>query len=143
VTPFLLPLLGGVLIGLSATLLLLFNGRVAGISGIVGGLLQPVSGGEGPWRLSFVGGLLGGGVLLYVLQPSLFGTPTYGSGVGLTVAAGLLVGFGTRLGSGCTSGHGICGMARGSKRSLAATMTFMITAIATVFVLRTLTGGVS
>lgn len=141
-TPFLLPLLGGVLIGLSATLLLLFNGRVAGISGIVGGLLGQV-GGERPWRMAFLAGLLGGGVLLQAVRPGLFGEPTYGSGLALTVAAGLLVGFGTRLGSGCTSGHGICGLARGSQRSLAATLTFMGVAIATVFVLRTLTGGVS
>lgn len=141
-TPFLLPLLGGVLIGLSATLLLVFNGRVAGISGIVGGLLDRAPG-ERPWRLAFVTGLVAGGILLQTFRPGVFGNPAAGSGMALTVIAGLLVGFGTRLGSGCTSGHGICGLARGSKRSLAATLTFMGTGIAAVFVLRTLGGGVS
>lgn len=141
-TSFLLPLLGGVLIGVSSVMLLVFNGRIAGISGILGGLLQPS--GETPWRLAFLGGLLGMGALLFTFQPGLFGAaPALGSGPVLTVTAGLLVGFGTRLGSGCTSGHGISGMGRGSKRSIVATMTFMATAIVTVFVLRTLTVGAS
>lgn len=140
-TSALLPLLGGVLIGVSSVTLWVFNGRIAGISGILGGLLRPASG-ETPWRLAFLGGLLGMGALLFALQPGLFGTaPTLGSGPVLTVAAGLLVGFGTRLGNGCTSGHGICGMGRGSRRSIFATVTFMATAVLTVFVLRTLTVG--
>lgn len=142
-TDFLPSLLGGVLIGLSATLLLVLNGRIAGISGILGGLLEP-AGNERGWRLAFLGGLLGGGLLIQAVQPAAFGTgPVLGSGTALIVAAGLLVGFGTRLGSGCTSGHGICGMGRGSKRSIVATLTFMATAIVTVFVLRSVTGGVS
>ena len=134
-------LLGGVLIGLGASLLLLFNGRVAGISGIAGGLLQP-SRGEVGWRLAFIGGLVGGGLLLRVLLPGAFGQ---GSGVapgyGLVVLSGLLVGFGTRLGSGCTSGHGVCGLGRGAPRSLGATLTFVAMGMLAVFVLRRLSGG--
>lgn len=139
---FLPSLLGGVVIGLSATLLYVLNGRIAGISGILGSLLEPR--GAQPWRLAFLGGLLGGGVLIQALQPSAFGSgPALGSGAMLIVAAGLLVGFGTRLGSGCTSGHGICGIGRGSKRSIVATLTFMATSIVTVFLMRSLMGGVS
>ncbi len=139
---FLLPLLGGVLIGASASLLLLFNGRTAGISGITGGLLTPTRGDAG-WRFAFVAGLLGGGLLLRALYPGGFGTGTAGSSaMGLTVMAGLLVGFGTRLGSGCTSGHGICGISRGSLRSIVATLVFMATGILTVLALRVVAGGV-
>lgn len=139
--PFLLSLLGGILIGLSASLLLLFNGRVAGISGIAGGLLSPSNGDVG-WRVAFLGGLVLGGVLLVAFLPQAMGAPVI-SGVGLPVLAGLLVGIGTRLGGGCTSGHGVCGVARGAKRSLVATCVFVFTAMVTVFVTRHLMGGVS
>ena len=138
-SPFLLSLLGGVLIGLSASLLLLFNGRIAGVSGIASGLLEPARG-DVSWRAAFLGGLLGGGLLLRFLFPQTLGVPA-ASGVELTVAAGLLVGFGTRLGSGCTSGHGVCGLSRGALRSLVATGTFMVAGVVTVFVVRHVLGG--
>ncbi|MCK8496978.1 MULTISPECIES: YeeE/YedE family protein [Myxococcus] len=138
---FLLPLLGGVLLGLGAALLLLFNGRIAGISGIAGGLWAPSSGDTG-WRVAFIGGLMLGGVVLAAVRPSVLGAPVL-TGVGTPLIAGLCVGFGTRLGSGCTSGHGVCGLARGSKRSLVATLTFMAAGAATVFVTRHLGGGAS
>lgn len=137
-TPF-SALAGGALIGLAAALLILLNGRVAGISGIVGGLLAPRAGEVG-WRLAFVAGLL--------LSPLLFalsvGLPAarIEASQALLVAAGLLVGFGTRLGSGCTSGHGVCGLARLSPRSLAATLCFMAAGVATVYVIRHLLAGV-
>jgi hypothetical protein len=136
---FLLPLLGGVLIGLSASLLLLFNGRVAGISGIASGLVLPTRG-EWGWRAAFVGGLVGGGLLLRVLLPHALGAPVV-RGLGVTLLAGLLVGFGTRLGNGCTSGHGVCGLSRGALRSLVATATFVATGVLTVFLVRHVLGG--
>jgi uncharacterized membrane protein YedE/YeeE len=132
-------LLGGLLIGTAATLTLWANGRIAGISGILSGVIVP-RGRDTIWRLLFVLGLLGG-ALAYAL---LRGQPTpleLQVGPGLTIVAGLLVGFGTRLGSGCTSGHGICGLARFSRRSFTATLTFMLVAIITVFVMRHLIGG--
>lgn len=137
VSTLLLPLAGGALLGLSATLLLLFNGRVAGISGIAGGLLAPVRGDTG-WRVAFVGGLLAGGVLLRWLWPQSMEAPAAAGtgGLLLLVASGLLVGFGARLGNGCTSGHGVCGISRGSVRSLVATVTFMATGAAAVWVVR-------
>lgn len=132
-----LSLLGGALIGLSASLLLLANGRVAGISSVVGSLLAPVRG-DIAWRVLFVAGLLTGGLLLAWLRPVSFATPASPSagGAGLLVAAGLLVGFGSRLGNGCTSGHGVCGISRGSARSIVATFTFMATGVLTVFLAR-------
>jgi uncharacterized protein len=127
-------LLGGILIGLAASALLLFDGRIAGISGIVGGLVLPRRGDVG-WRGSFVAGLLAGGVVLRLVHPAAmalsFDIPPVA-----VVVAGLLVGVGTRVGGGCTSGHGVCGIARGSIRSLAATVTFMATGAITVFVVR-------
>lgn len=132
-------LLGGALIGLASGWLLLATGRIAGISGILGGLLRPAPS-DRAWRLAFLLGLPAGFLLdgwiagaaprvqIEVPTPQL-------------VVAGLLVGFGTRLGSGCTSGHGVCGMARGSPRSLAATATFMALGFATVFVVRHLLGA--
>ncbi|WP_164019649.1 YeeE/YedE family protein [Pyxidicoccus trucidator] len=136
-SPILFSLLGGALIGLSASLLLLANGRVAGISGVVGSLLAPVRG-DIAWRVIFLGGLLAGGLLLAWLLPGSFAAPASlsGGGVALLVAAGLLVGFGSRLGSGCTSGHGICGISRGSTRSIVATLTFVATGVLTVFLVR-------
>jgi uncharacterized protein len=131
-------LLGGLLIGLAASVLLLFDGRIAGISGIVAGLVLPRPGEVG-WRASFVAGLLAGGVVLRVFHRAAmalsFDIPPV-----IVVAAGLLVGVGTRVGGGCTSGHGVCGISRGSIRSLAATITFMATGAITVFVVRHLLG---
>lgn len=126
-------LAGGVLIGTAAALLVLLNGRIAGISGVLGGLLRPAPG-DAAWRLAFVGGLVAAPVL-YAL---LFGAAntTIDASYGALVAGGLLVGVGTRYGSGCTSGHGVCGLSRFSPRSLVATLTFMGAGFATVFVLR-------
>ena len=132
-------LLGGILIGVSATAMLGLLGRVAGISGILGGLLAgDVSG--GPWRAAFVAGLLVGGIVLAAAQPASFAMTLDRSTLAL-VAAGLLVGFGSRLGSGCTSGHGVCGMARGSKRSIIATLTFMTTGALTALLVTQMLGG--
>ncbi|HEY1181853.1 MAG TPA: YeeE/YedE family protein [Rhodocyclaceae bacterium] len=129
-TPY-LSLGGGLLIGLAAAVLLLFNGRIAGISGIVGGLFQ---GGDRAWRAAFILGLLlAPGI--WVLFAPLPATDVAGTPL-LLIVAGLLVGFGSRLGSGCTSGHGVCGLSRLSLRSLVATLSFMGAAMATVFVAR-------
>jgi uncharacterized protein len=124
-------LVGGLLIGLAAALLLLLNGRISGISGIVGGLLVRKSS-EAGWRAAFVAGLLLG-ALAYVLATGDALLVRMQATLPVLVAAGLLVGFGTSLGSGCTSGHGICGVARLSKRSIAATATFVGVAMLTVF----------
>jgi uncharacterized protein len=126
---------GGALIGLGASALLFFNGRVAGISGIVGGLLAPERG-EWEWRAAFVAGLLIGGAALVAFLPPAISAATGRTGV--LAAAGLLVGFGARLGRGCTSGHGVCGISRLSVRSLIGTVTFMLTGVATVAALRML-----
>lgn len=131
-------LLGGVLIGLATSALLALDGRVAGISGIVGGLLRPIPG-DRAWRYVFLLGLLVGGAILRVSVPEVFGAPV--AGPGAIVAAGLLVGFGTRLGSGCTSGHGVCGNSRLSVRSAIATVTFILAGAVTVFVTQHLMGG--
>ena len=123
---------GGVLIGAAAALLLAFNGRVAGVSGIFGGIFTTVASGDRGWRAAFVLGLIGG-AMLYIFFRG--GMTLQLQATGWTfLAGGFLVGFGTRLGSGCTSGHGVCGLARRSPRSLTATMIFMVTAMATVFV---------
>ena len=133
--PYIMAAIGGVLIGLSAVLLMAFSGRIAGVSGIVGGLLPPKPATDRSWRLSFVLGL--------VLAPLILRMATGASGIGapavdypLLLAAGLLVGVGTAFGGGCTSGHGICGMARLSPRSAVAVTVFIIAAIVTVFVTR-------
>ena len=126
-------LAGGALIGLAAALLLLLNGRVAGISGVLGGLLKPVKG-DIAWRAAFVLGLVGA-PLAYLLFARL-PVPRIDASYAALIAAGLLVGVGTRYGSGCTSGHGVCGLARLSPRSLAATACFMASGFATVFVIR-------
>lgn len=139
-SPFLLPLLGGVLIGLSASALLYFNGRTAGVSGIAAGLLGARPGPWG-WRAAFLGGLVGGGFLVQRVMPGAFGDVPGSAALPLLAMAGLLVGFGTRMGNGCTSGHGVCGISRGSRRGIAATITFMVTGALSVFLLRTLTGG--
>ena len=131
-------LVGGLLIGASATMLLVLNGRVAGICGILGGLLTPVRG-EAGWRGAFLAGLLSAPFVVVAVGRAL---PAVSLDVPLPIliVAGLLVGFGTRLGSGCTSGHGVCGLSRGSPRSLVATAVFMATAIVTVFVTRHVMG---
>ncbi|MCG6200116.1 YeeE/YedE family protein [Psychromonas antarctica] len=118
-------LAGGALLGLSASLLMLFSGKVAGISGIIGGLLAPQKG-EFTWRLAFAVGMVGS---LFLLKPFSIDLPDLVSQPSVyIILAGLLVGFGTRLGNGCTSGHGIIGLGRFSKRSIAATSVFMIVA---------------
>ena len=124
---------GGALIGLAAALCLVLNGRIAGISGILGGLLKPVSG-DIAWRVAFVLGLVGA-PLVYGLFAGL-PVPQIDAGNVALIAAGLLVGVGTRYGSGCTSGHGVCGLSRLSPRSLVATACFMGAGFATVFVIR-------
>ena len=131
-------LTGGMLIGLAAAMFALLNGRIAGISGIVGGLLEPARG-DVVWRLAFVFGLVGA-PLVYALFAAV-PAPHIDAGYGMLAAAGLLVGIGTRYGAGCTSGHGVCGLARLSPRSLAATAAFMGAGFATVFVLRHLVGS--
>jgi uncharacterized protein len=126
--------LGGALIGLASAGLLLANGKIAGVSGILGRSFFPAAGDLG-WRLAFLVGLPLGAALATRLTGDRMGfsiTPS----LPLLVGGGLLVGFGTQLGNGCTSGHGVCGLARGSRRSLAATLTFMATAALTVFVVR-------
>ena len=143
-TPF-SGLAGGALIGLAASLLLLFHGRIAGISGILGETLRGEgTRGDGAYRGAFLAGLVAAGIGLRIVYPAAFAS-TLGGGagagtIGLVALAGVLVGYGTRLGNGCTSGHGVCGLSRFSKRSLVATMTFMATGGMTVFVIRHLLG---
>lgn len=137
-TPF-ASTIGGLLIGLSAVIMLLFNGRIAGISGIFRGVISPEEG-EFGWRAAFVGGLLAGGAIMMVIQPELFAI-TIERSVWAVALAGLFVGFGTRLGSGCTSGHGVCGLSRFSARSMVATASFMISGAITVFAVNQLLGG--
>ncbi|EOA5466875.1 YeeE/YedE family protein [Vibrio cholerae] len=125
-------LIGGMLLGISATLMLLMNGKIAGISGILTGLLTPKSR-DFAWRLLFVVGMISGGVIGVKLLDHAVPTDFGVSGIVLATA-GLLVGVGTRLANGCTSGHGICGIGRFSKRSIVATCVFMVVAAVTVFV---------
>ena len=133
-------ILGGALIGLSANIMLLLNGRVAGISGILEGAMA-FFGRESRLQLSFIGGLLLAGLSLNWLYPGAFSGEVTMSVVWVIVA-GVLVGFGTRLGSGCTSGHGVCGLSRFSTRSLVATMTFMAAGFALATILHGVLGGV-
>jgi len=126
-------LAGGIMIGVAAAMLILVNGRIAGIAGIIGGLLRPASG-DMAWRLAFIIGLLvAPAAYLIVAEPT---PPTIAASYPMMIAAGLLVGAGTRYGSGCTSGHGVCGLSRLSPRSLVATLMFMAAGFATVFVVR-------
>lgn len=122
---------GGLLIGLAAALLILLEGRIAGISGIVGGLLQAVGKDDVAWRMAFVLGLVAAPLLFRAFVELL--PSRVDAGWETLVVAGLLVGFGSRLGSGCTSGHGVCGLSRRSPRSLVATLLFMTAGFATVF----------
>ncbi len=133
-------LIGGALIGLSAAVLMLMNGKIAGISGIVGGLLDPPSKGDAGWRIAFLLGLLATGAIAATVAPAMV-TSTVSRSSGAIVAAGLLVGLGTRLGNGCTSGHGVCGLSRFSGRSLVATLVFMLTGGIAVFVGQHVLGG--
>ncbi len=142
-------LAGGVLIGLAAVWLMATLGRISGVSGILSGLLLERPKGDSAWRMAFLLGLISGPLIPILLGGGLgnvsgapdevIGDPA--GGVGLMLLAGLLVGFGTRIGSGCTSGHGVSGLARLSPRSLAATLTFLGTAMLTVFVMRHILGG--
>ncbi|WP_233861567.1 YeeE/YedE family protein [Paraburkholderia adhaesiva] len=130
-------LAGGLLIGIAAAMLVLFNGRIAGISGVLGGLLRPVKG-DVAWRVAFLGGL--------IVAPALFTlfsgqTGRIDAGFDALVVAGLLVGVGTRYAAGCTSGHGVCGLSRLSPRSMVATLSFMGAGFATVFVVRHVLGA--
>jgi uncharacterized protein len=127
---------GGILLGVASALFILLNGRVLGISGILGGLLPPARGDAG-WRLAFLLGMLAAPLVYALLAPEGFAkAPRIDAGFASIVAAGLLVGLGTRYGSGCTSGHGVCGLSRLSPRSLVATLAFMGAGFAMVFVIR-------
>lgn len=126
-------LAGGVLLGLASAAFVLLNGRILGISGIVGGLLRPRAGDVG-WRVAFVLGMLAAPALYWLVAGPT--QPRIDAGWGMVVAAGLLVGVGTRYGSGCTSGHGVCGLSRMSPRSLIATLAFMGAGFVTVFLMR-------
>jgi uncharacterized protein len=131
-------LAGGALIGLAAALLVLFNGRIAGISSVLGGLLPPRRG-DTTWRLAFLAGLLGAPVLYGLVN--VLPTSRIDASTAMLAAAGLIVGVSTRYGAGCTSGHGVCGISRLSARSIVATALFMASGFATVFVLRHLLGS--
>lgn len=129
---------GGALIGVSASLVLAFSGRVTGISGILNGLMQRTSTSEVVWRSLFVAGLVIGGLIASVFVPGAYAdTPP---ALGVAVVAGVLVGVGTRLGNGCTSGHGVCGLSRMSPRSLVATLTFIATGALAVLAARGMGG---
>jgi uncharacterized membrane protein YedE/YeeE len=131
--------IGGVLIGLAAAGLLVFHGRIAGISGIAGGVFRRESG-DTAWRVMFLVGLFVAGVAWSAVRPLDYAFEIERSTLAL-VFAGLVVGVGTQLGSGCTSGHGVCGIGRFSRRSIVATLTFMTTAAATVFIVNEVLGG--
>lgn len=132
-------LLGGALIGLSASLFLLTHGKIAGISGLYGGILRRTSP-DRALRLAFIAGLLLSGIVIRAVHPAAFGAAGTAA-LPTVLVAGLLVGVGTQLGNGCTSGHGVCGISRFSTRSLVATGTFIAAGIATTFVARHLIGG--
>ena len=133
---------GGLLIGLAAAVMIVFNGRIAGVSGVLGGLMFDGNGSDRRWRSMFLGGMVLGAVLLTTLVTSLPAGRLQTGWLGMAIA-GLIVGYGTRMGSGCTSGHGVCGIARLSTRSIAATITFMAFGALTVFVIRHLLGAAS
>lgn len=133
-------LAGGILIGISASILMLLNGRIAGISGIVSGIFNGSSLHEKLWRLAFVVGLIGGAFVYANYYPVNI-EPREHMTTALLVVGGLIVGFGTAMGGGCTSGHGVCGMSRFSLRSITATMTFLISGIATVYLVKTFLGA--
>ena len=128
---------GGVLIGIAASLFVLLNGRIAGISGVLGGLLKPVKG-DISWRLTFLLGLVAAPAVYWLFTS--VPPPRIDAGWGALMLAGVLVGVGTRYGSGCTSGHGVCGLSRVSPRSLGATLAYMSAGFVTVFVIRHVLG---
>lgn len=130
---------GGALIGIGAAALMLFSGKIAGLSGIVSGLLRPKPG-DFAWRVALVLGMVAVGLMMARIHPHLYGFDVDRSLLAVA-AAGVLVGFGARLGSGCTSGHGVCGLARLGPRSLVATLTFMSTGALSVLVVNQLLGG--
>ena len=130
----LMPLTGGILIGIASSMMLLFSGRIAGVSGIFGGMLFQ-RGKERAWRFSFIIGLIAGGIILYTINTEFFENSS-GRGLLAVNIAGLLVGIGTRIGGGCTSGHGVCGIGRLSVRSIAATFTFVFAGMLTVFLIK-------
>ena len=130
----LMPLTGGILIGISASMMLLFSGRIAGVSGIFGGMLFQ-QGKERAWRLSFITGLIGGGILLYAINAEFFENSS-GRGLLAVNIAGFLVGIGTRIGGGCTSGHGVCGIGRLSVRSIVATVAFVFAGMVAVVLVK-------
>lgn len=138
-TSWLPALIGGCLIGLAVSVMLLFNGRVTGVSGIANSIFSGDSENRG-WRIAFILGLFSAGLLVQLVKPELL-APVIKSNYAVLAVAGLLVGFGTVLGSGCTSGHGVCGLSSLSPRSLAATLVFMLMGMLTVWLLRTLGGG--
>jgi uncharacterized protein len=133
-------LIGGALIGLAAALLMLLTGRIAGIAGIFGGLL-PLQSGDRDWRLAFIAGMIAAPVLTTLLLGAPLPKPVMPASLAVVAIGGLLVGFGSRMGGGCTSGHGVCGVARLSPRSLAATVIFVVTAAAVVAVTHHVIGG--
>lgn len=139
--PTLNSLLGGALIGVAVTLMLLFNGRVTGISGIIASSLSKPSR-DGLWRWLFLAGMIAGGFLMHGLRPDFF-VNLSGRGLVLVAIAGLLVGYGTVMGSGCTSGHGVCGISRFSVRSAMATVTFMFFGFLAVQLVRYFLGGLT
>jgi uncharacterized membrane protein YedE/YeeE len=129
-------LTGGIILGVASAIFILVNGRILGISGILGGLLPPKAG-DATWRIAFVLGLLAAPTVFHALVPAQYITaPRIDASYGLVVLAGLLVGVGTRYASGCTSGHGVCGLSRLSPRSMVATAAFMGAGFMTVYVLR-------
>lgn len=131
-------IIGGSLIGLAVSMMLYFNGKVTGISGILGGIMNPKTK-DKRWRLTFIAGLLSGGLVLKVLNDQVFLVATHANSTDYIIA-GFLVGFGTLLGNGCTSGHGVCGISRFSPRSMLATVTFIVSGIISVLIFRLLRG---
>lgn len=129
--PYLASLLGGLIIGLATSILLLFKGRVFGISGILGGIIKPIKG-DMAWRLAIMLGLISGGIVMHLINPAALGETQ--PNLLRYLLAGLLVGFGTQLGGGCTSGHGVCGISRLSPRSVFATITFIASGVVTVVI---------
>ncbi len=134
-------LIGGAIIGIAASLMLVLNGRVTGISGIVAGVLRPIKG-DTLWRSLFLLGLLIGGFILKIVRPESFESLSLNMGIADYAIAGFLVGFGTLLGNGCTSGHGVCGNSRLSVRSMVATMTFILFGVISVVIFKLMRGEV-
>ena len=132
-------LAGGILLGISASILMYLNGRIAGISGIVGGILNNPSAAEKAWRAAFVVGVIGGASVYAYFFPVRI-EPREHVTTALLIVGGLIVGFGTAMGGGCTSGHGVCGISRFSLRSITATMVFLVAGIATVYIVNQVIG---